>query len=84
VVEHGVTGFVVPERDVAALAEKLQYLAEHPHVRYDMGQAGRAAVKRLFDIERLNDRLVEIYSGLNGAGAYKQTAMDVPTRCGSV
>jgi hypothetical protein len=43
-------------------------LAEHPHARFGMGQAGRAAVKRLFDIEKLNDRLVEIYSGLNEAG----------------
>src|SRR5262249_5020846 len=37
VVEDGVTGFVVPERDVAALAAKLQYLTEHPHVRFGMG-----------------------------------------------
>jgi colanic acid/amylovoran biosynthesis glycosyltransferase len=76
VVEDGVTGFVVPERDVGGLAEKLQYLIENPHVRYGMGRAGRAAVKRLFDIEKLNDRLVEIYTALLRSGAYKHGAMD--------
>jgi len=76
VVEDGVTGFVVPERDVTGLAEKLRYLAEHPHEWSRMGQAGRVAVKRLFDIEKLNDRLVEIYNGLNGQAAEKQAVMD--------
>jgi hypothetical protein len=41
-----------------------------------MGRAGRAAVKRLFDIEKLNDRLVEIYTTLLRSGAYKHGAMD--------
>jgi colanic acid/amylovoran biosynthesis glycosyltransferase len=64
VVEDGVTGFLVPERDVVRLADRLQYLIEHPHARYRMGQAGRAVVKREFDIEKSNDRLLEIYNGL--------------------
>lgn len=61
IVEDGVSGYLVPERDVAALAEKLAYLAERPQVRTRMGQAGRKGVKERYNIDVLNDRLVETY-----------------------
>lgn len=63
-VENGVSGFLVPERDVEALAEKLGYMIEHPEVWQKMGQAGRAYVEEHFDINKLNDQLVEIYQQL--------------------
>jgi colanic acid/amylovoran biosynthesis glycosyltransferase len=63
-VEDGVSGFLVPERDVNALAEKLGYLIEHPEIWPQMGQAGRAAVEKHFDMQKLNDELVEIYQQL--------------------
>ena len=63
-VENGVSGFLVPERDVNALAEKLGYLIEHPEVWTEMGRAGRAHVEAQYDINKLNDQLVEIYQKL--------------------
>lgn len=60
----GKTGFLVPERDVDALAEKLDYLVEHPEVWAEMGQNGRAYVEEHYDINKLNDQLVEIYQQL--------------------
>lgn len=57
----GKSGFLVPERDVDALAEKLIYLIEHPEIWPEMGRAGRAYVEANYDINKLNDRLVEIY-----------------------
>ena len=53
--------FLVPERDVDALADKLIYLIEHPEVWLEMGRAGHAYVKENYDIDKLNNRLVEIY-----------------------
>lgn len=64
-VENGVSGFLVPERDVDALAEKLRYLVEHPEVWPDMGRAGRAYVEECHNIDKLNDRLVAIYQQLS-------------------
>jgi colanic acid/amylovoran biosynthesis glycosyltransferase len=61
VVEDGVSGYLVPERDAAALAEKLTYLIEHPQVRIEMGRAGRAIVEQRYNIDALNDRLIQIY-----------------------
>jgi len=55
------SGFLVPERDVDALAEKLEYLINHPEVWGEMGKAGRKFVEEKYDINKLNDRLVEIY-----------------------
>lgn len=60
-VEDGISGFLVPERDVEALVEKLRYLIQHPDQWQAMGQAGRAYVEQHFDLHKLNDRLVNIY-----------------------
>ncbi|MBE9198295.1 MULTISPECIES: glycosyltransferase [unclassified Nodularia (in: cyanobacteria)] len=60
-VNNGVSGFLVPERDSNAIASKLIYLIEHPEIWSTMGQAGHAYVESHYDLNRLNDRLVEIY-----------------------
>lgn len=61
VVLNGESGFLVPERDVTALTEKLSFLIEHPEVRERMGARGREHVEAQFDLRRLNRDLVEIY-----------------------
>jgi colanic acid/amylovoran biosynthesis glycosyltransferase len=64
VVKDGKSGFLVPERDVEALAAKLERLIEFPELRFAMGQNGRAFVEEHYDVDRLNDRLVKIYQQL--------------------
>ncbi|WP_414585827.1 glycosyltransferase [Scytonema sp. PCC 10023] len=63
-VEDGISGFLVPERDVDAIAEKVDYFIEHPEVWEQMGRSGRVYVEEHYDINRLNDELVEIYQQL--------------------
>ncbi|MGB3201170.1 MAG: glycosyltransferase, partial [Nodosilinea sp.] len=63
-VEDGVSGFLVPERDAEALAERLSYLLDHPEQWPELGQAGRQFVERYFDMQKLNDRLVQVYARL--------------------
>jgi len=63
-VVDGKSAFLVPERDVDTLAERLAYLIEHPEVWPKMGRAGRKHVEANYDIGKLNDRLVEIYEKL--------------------
>lgn len=60
----GRSGFLVPERDIDSLADKLLYLIEHPDLCQHMGQAGRDYVKHYFNIDRLNDTLVNIFTDL--------------------
>lgn len=63
-IQDGVTGFLVPERDVDALTEKLQYLIEHPEAHAAMGQAGRAFIEKHYNIDKLNNDLVLAYQTL--------------------
>ncbi len=60
-VQDGTSGFLVQERDVDTLAEKLAFLIEHPSVRRGMGRAGRAYVGEHYDNKKLNAKLIEIY-----------------------
>lgn len=58
---NGRSGFLVPERDVEFLAERLLYLIKHPEIWRQMGTAGRKFIEKKYDLNMLNDRLVELY-----------------------
>jgi colanic acid/amylovoran biosynthesis glycosyltransferase len=60
-VEEGISGFLVPERDAEAIADKLDYLIQHPQLWPQMGRAGRACVEQDYSLNKLNDQLVELY-----------------------
>jgi colanic acid/amylovoran biosynthesis glycosyltransferase len=60
-VEDGVSGFLVPERDAQALAERLKHLADHPERWLEMGRAGRKRIEADYDSARLNQRLLDLY-----------------------
>jgi colanic acid/amylovoran biosynthesis glycosyltransferase len=63
-VRPGKSAFLVPERDICALAERIAYLVDHPEVWPEMGRVGRRFVEEKFDSEKLNDALVGIYQRL--------------------
>lgn len=60
-VQHGISGFLVPERDPDALAEKLEYLVEHQEKWTEMGREGRSFVEHNHDIDQLNDQLEQMF-----------------------
>ena len=60
----GKSGFLIPERNVDVLAERLQCLIEHPEVWPEMGRCGRNFVEKHYDINKLNQQLVKIYQNL--------------------
>lgn len=57
----GKSGFLVPEKDVDALVEKIEYLIQYPEQWAKMGRFGRKFVEENYDSEKLNQQLVEIY-----------------------
>lgn len=69
VIEDGVTGFIVPERDVAAMAGRIEYLLDHSERWLQMGKAGRALVEKQYDTNALNEELLAIYERLLGGKA---------------
>ncbi len=61
IVVDGVTGFIVPPNDSAALAEKLQWLANHPAKAAAMGVEGRARVEQQFSWSLVVQRCLAAY-----------------------
>ncbi len=63
-VQHGVTGYLVPARVPEALADRLGYLAKSKKLRERMGAMGRAFVERELGLERLLRRHDALYRAL--------------------
>ncbi len=61
IVLNNKSGFLVEEKDIGGIMKKLEYLIEHPEKREEMGRMGRKYVEEKYDINKLNDKLVEIY-----------------------
>jgi colanic acid/amylovoran biosynthesis glycosyltransferase len=60
-VEDGVSGYLAPERDAAALADCFARLVAEPERWAAMGRAGRRRVEADYDLEGLNDLLEARY-----------------------
>jgi colanic acid/amylovoran biosynthesis glycosyltransferase len=60
-VEDGVSGFLVPERDADAIARKLDSLMKNPDLCLSMGKAGRSYVENHYSIKQLIQQLIDIY-----------------------
>ena len=63
-VVDGETGFLVPERDISALSERMNTLIQDRDLRVKMGQKGRDLVMNSFDNRKLVRRISELYKGL--------------------
>ncbi len=50
-IEHGVTGRLVPPDDPGALANEIVWLLDHPEEQEQMVEAGRRRVEQLFDLK---------------------------------
>ena len=64
VVDHDVTGLLVPPRDSHALTDAIETLVTDPARRAAMGAAGRAKAQRDFDEQRVIQRTLAVYEDL--------------------
>jgi glycosyltransferase involved in cell wall biosynthesis len=64
VVEHGVTGLLVPPRDAAALTDAVAQLAGEPALRTSMGRAAVSKAQRDFDQRQVIAKTLAVYEGL--------------------
>lgn len=65
-IEDDVSGFLVPEGDVGALAARLTELLGSASMRIEMGIAARRLAERKFSRQMLTKRLEAIYDGVAG------------------
>lgn len=66
-IDPNVTGLLVPVRNAVALADSLEELIQNAEVRQRMGIAGRALAERAFDIKKIVQQHLDIYSKLERA-----------------
>lgn len=62
-VEDGTSAFLFPDRDPEAIAKVVAGIIDHPERWREWQDRGRVWVEERFDIDRLGDRLVDIYHG---------------------
>jgi len=60
-VKDGLSGFLVPERDIDAITEKLEFLVSHPEIWKEMGKNGRNIVEEDFNQSKLTRQLENIF-----------------------
>lgn len=69
IVQDGVSGYLVAEKDIEALSDRLALLLAHPDHWEDMGRAGRKIVEERFNMDSLSVELDDIFTNLaNAAG----------------
>ena len=61
-IEDGVSGLLVNERDSYALADALERLIVDPALRTRLGAAGHSVIERDFDVERTTAELAELFA----------------------
>lgn len=64
VIEHKVTGLLVPENNPSALAAAIALLLENPEMAENLGRAARSAVEHRFTLEVMNDHYKELLLNL--------------------
>lgn len=74
-VVDGETGFLVPVRDAAKLADALQRLAKDVDLRSRMGAAGRGRAVALYDESKVIERQLQRL-GSNGGGVTSRLTVD--------
>lgn len=59
-IKDGITGFLVPQQNVTALAERLNLLARYPGLRKQMGEEGRMKYENDFSLKVFENNLLTI------------------------
>lgn len=67
-VQDRITGFLVEEKDVHALAERIIYLATHEELWLLMGRQGRDHISSQYSTKTQTEKLEEIYDKVLGNG----------------
>lgn len=61
-VEHGISGFLAPERDVNRISDCIAALLQNDHLRTELGKAARRTVMEQYDSVALNRALLAHYA----------------------
>ncbi|SDD92572.1 Glycosyltransferase involved in cell wall bisynthesis [Pricia antarctica] len=66
IVDHGKTGFLIPEESPEVLANRLIYLLNNTDEAIQMGIVGKQRIKAMFSIEKMTSAYYDLYQSLKG------------------
>jgi glycosyltransferase involved in cell wall biosynthesis len=58
----GVNGFIVDSNNPLQIAEKLEYLMDHPEIREKMGKESRRLYEENFTEEKMIEKLKDVFN----------------------
>jgi len=64
IVKDNITGYLVNEKDIKGLADKISYLISNPSKRTEMGKEGRKNILKNYDRNALSKKLLRFYEGI--------------------
>jgi glycosyltransferase involved in cell wall biosynthesis len=73
IVDHGVTGMLVPAADPVALADCLRQMLSNVHAANSMGNAAALHVQNQFSSQKMTDEICKVYDDLLNERAKAQT-----------
>ncbi len=66
VIEDGVTGLLIPPKEPALLAEKIQLLLDDPELRARLGRQAREHIEKQYSLDIMGERVLRLYEQLKG------------------
>lgn len=78
-IEDGVSGWLVPVRDVERLAERIEWCVEHSNEAAAVGNRARQRVQKLFELDRVLAHQVAIYRRLTTPHCSSPEAQKTPS-----
>ena len=69
VVDDGVTGVIVPIKDISALTDAILMMLRDPEMRHSMGEAGRRKMQSEFDEKIVIDEIFRVYFNQSSSSA---------------
>ncbi|MDY3789814.1 glycosyltransferase [Bacteroides fluxus] len=60
IIENGKTGYIVQKHSPEEIAEKIEYLIDHPEKRIAMGKAGKEKFLKEFTLDKFENRMKDI------------------------
>ena len=78
-VHHGRNGLLVPPRHPLALAAAIRHLADHPHLREEIGRTSRREAEANLSWERVTTRYLSIYRGVQRRAPARRTLAELPS-----
>lgn len=64
IIDDNITGFLIPKKDYQTLAEKIDVLFNNKNLRLEMGKAARSKFLQEYTFDKLENRILDIFSKL--------------------